>query len=225
MKTTISILTLAAALTLSSCSGYTGMGAMTGAQFGHIIGSSIGGITGGGRGHDLGALVGLAGGAVAGAAIGSAVDHAQNAPQREYEQAQARQRSQDDVVDYGGGNGYAAQENILLRHLTLNEQQPDQRLVRGEEATITFDMVNGSSNAVYNVTPVVEEVTGNKHIHVSPNLVVRQIAPYQGVRYTATIKADKGLKVGVVTLRVSAKDSNGRTIAAPQQVSIRTYKK
>lgn len=40
------LLTLCAAMALSSCGTYTGSGAATGATFGTILGSAIGGITG-----------------------------------------------------------------------------------------------------------------------------------------------------------------------------------
>ena len=66
----IIFVTMVSLLTMSSCSTYTGNGAITGGMFGAMIGSSIGGISGGWRGSDVGQLVGMAGGAVVGAAIG-----------------------------------------------------------------------------------------------------------------------------------------------------------
>lgn len=220
---------LSATLVLSSCNSYTATGAYTGAEFGHIIGSAIGGITGGWRGHDVGSLIGTVGGAVAGAAVGAAIENAEKAPTKREAPAHApqyeTQQRNDDVIDFDGMNGYEDLSNVIIRHLTLREQTPDHRLTRGEEATLVFDLMNGSENPVYEITPVVEEITGNKHIHISPNLVVHQIAPYQGVRYTATVKADKGLKDGVATLRIGVKGSDGRAIASPMQVSIKTQKK
>ena len=41
------VFTLGAALLLSSCDTYTGMGAYTGANIGGILGSAIGGLSGG----------------------------------------------------------------------------------------------------------------------------------------------------------------------------------
>jgi len=73
MKKTV-ILSLGAALLLSSCGTYTGSGAYAGASFGSILGSAIGGISGGWRGSDIGTIVGMAGGAAVGAAIGAQAD-------------------------------------------------------------------------------------------------------------------------------------------------------
>lgn len=73
MKKTV-ILSLGAALLLSSCGTYSGSGAYAGASFGSILGSAIGGISGGWRGSDIGTIVGMAGGAAVGAAIGAQAD-------------------------------------------------------------------------------------------------------------------------------------------------------
>ena len=88
------VFTLGAALLLSSCDTYTGMGAYTGANIGGILGSAIGGLSGGWRGSDMGTLIGMAGGAAVGAAIGSAADQRANDEYaaRAEERAAARER-------------------------------------------------------------------------------------------------------------------------------------
>ena len=68
------ILSLSAAMVLSSCSTYTGSGAITGGSLGSILGSAIGGIAGGVRGSDIGSIVGMAGGAIIGASTGAKAD-------------------------------------------------------------------------------------------------------------------------------------------------------
>ena len=98
------VLTMGAALLLSSCGTYTGSGAYTGGMFGSIIGSAIGGISGGPRGSDVGTLIGMAGGAVVGAAIGSAAD------QRVYEEqaarAEARAQARAEARERASQRGY-----------------------------------------------------------------------------------------------------------------------
>lgn len=85
------IMTVAcAALLLSGCTTYTGVGAYQGSGIGAILGSAIGGITGGPRGSDIGTIIGMAGGAVVGAAVGSAADQAQQ--QRREEARERRTR-------------------------------------------------------------------------------------------------------------------------------------
>lgn len=84
----ILVLSLGAAMLLSSCGTHTGTGAYAGGTLGAVLGSAIGGISGGPRGSDVGTLVGMVGGAMVGAAVGSAADQAE---QEKYEQYQ-RQR-------------------------------------------------------------------------------------------------------------------------------------
>lgn len=68
------VITVSAALLLSSCGTYQGSGAYVGASLGSILGSAIGGISDGPRGSDIGTIVGMAGGAIVGSAIGAAKD-------------------------------------------------------------------------------------------------------------------------------------------------------
>lgn len=83
------IIGLSAAVLLSGCDTYTGMGAYTGTTLGSIFGSAIGGIAGGPHGSDVGTIVGMAGGAVVGAAVGAAADqHQQEQRQADMEQYQ-----------------------------------------------------------------------------------------------------------------------------------------
>lgn len=98
------VMTLGAALLLSSCGTYTASGAYTGSMFGSIIGSAIGGISGGPRGSDVGTLIGMAGGAVVGAAIGSAAD------QRVYEERAARAEARAEARERASQRGYDNRE-------------------------------------------------------------------------------------------------------------------
>lgn len=87
------ILTVGAALLLSSCGTYTGTGAYAGGSLGSILGSAIGGIAGGRHGSDIGTVIGMAGGAAVGAAVGAATDE-KKAEQRERMHDRIMQRDQ-----------------------------------------------------------------------------------------------------------------------------------
>ena len=89
----IIFVTMVSLLTMSSCSTYTGNGAITGSMFGAMIGSSIGGISGGWRGSHVGQVVGMAGGAVVGAAIGAAEEKKQEERIQQYRREQAQCRA------------------------------------------------------------------------------------------------------------------------------------
>ena len=98
------ILSLSAAMVLSSCSTYTGSGAITGGSLGSILGSAIGGIAGGARGSDIGSIVGMAGGAIIGASTGAKADRrAKDEVHERYEKVQrrkAREKRNQSEYDY-----------------------------------------------------------------------------------------------------------------------------
>lgn len=224
-------------LTTSSCGTYTASGAFTGAQFGSIIGSAVGGISGGWRGHGVGKLIGLAGGAAAGAAIGAAIDNAaENRYQDERTMARNRgvNRHEANVVDDSGfdpsgsgddrimldgmSQGYAATLTRLeIRNARFTDLSRDGILTRGEAAHVVFEIHNPSDMPVFGVLPSVTELTGNKHIHISENILVESIGPRQTIRYTAQVKADNRLKNGDANFRVTVFQS-GREIASQSRV-------
>lgn len=209
------ILSLGLLLMMSSCGTYEATGAYTGAQFGSIIGSAIGGITGGWRGHDVGTLIGMAGGAAVGAAIGKAAD--ERAEQRYAERVQQRtQRYADDsgfdpegrgddriMIDGFSSAPPSAPARLEISNARLLDASHDGCLTRGESARVVFEISNPSSQPVYGVQPSVIEITGNKHIHISENILVESILPNQSIRYTAQVKADNRLKDGEAVIRVS----------------------
>ena len=226
------VIIASAALLFSSCSSYTASGAMVGGEFGHVIGSAIGGITGGWRGHDMGSLIGTVGGAIAGAAIGAAVEQSAEKKARQYD---------DQPYDYEDRGAYdgsvASQERTIkasdlarrppieLRHAAIFDSDHNGVLTRGEECTVVFEIMNNTSKTVYDIYPVVEDVTGNRHVKVSPNLRVESIAPHQGIRYTATILADKGLKDGEIFVRVGVADSQRLIDSQTQEFRVPTRKR
>lgn len=259
-------LALGATLVLSSCDTYTGVGAVTGAQFGNVIGSAIGGITGGWRGSDWGSLIGTAAGAAAGAAIGAAVDQSQQQKYDDYAAARAERRSRQTYErssqrstgrDYGYNNSgsydannsgsYGANsgevfdptnsgddriafdmpvsEPIVIRRAELTDANGDGVLKRGEECTVRFEIMNNSDKTVYDICPMVDDITGNKHVHVSQNLRIESIAPHQGVRYSATILADNRLKDGEVNIRVGVMQGNREITSQTREFRLVTRKR
>lgn len=248
------MLSVCATLLLSSCGTYTGAGAYAGGTFGSIIGSAIGGIAGGPRGSDIGTLVGLAGGAAVGAAVGAAADNAQQRQYEEYAEARRernasynsrRDRYKDDSgYDpsgkgddrlYGFGEDFshttvssvsAADASALeIRHARIVDLSRDGVLSRGEEARMVFEVFNTSTKPVYRVQPSVMEVTGNKHIRVSENVLVESIMPGKGIRYTAVIKADNRLKDGDAVIRIGVLHQNHEVISQTREFPIKTSRK
>lgn len=115
-------------------------------------------------------------------------------------------RGDDRISFMDEGNRGAALE---VRNAGVYEEERNGVLTRGEKCTVIFEIANNSSQPVYDIYPLVEESTGNRHIHISPNLRIESIAPHQAIRYTATLMADKGLRDGQIEVRVGvAQGSN-----------------
>lgn len=216
------VLSLGVMLLLSSCGTYTETGATTGGWFGSIIGSAIGGITGGPRGSDIGSLIGLAGGAVVGAAIGQAAENAHQKKVEEYQQQRVeRQR------DYPMNSGFDAKEYDVLeiRRPMLIDTSRDQILSRGEEARVIFEVFNTSDKPVYRIMPSVMEITGNKHIEISDNVMIESIEPGKGIRYTALVRADDRLKDGEAVFRIGVYQGRKEIVSQTQDFRIQTSKR
>ena len=195
------VLSLSSLLILSSCGSYEAAGAYTSAQFGSIIGSAIGGITGGWRGHDIGTIVGMAGGAAVGAAIGKAAED------------QADKRA---LKRYFDDQTLVPTEPVVpleIREAHVVDLSHDGVLSRGESARVVFEIHNPTEEPAFGVQPSVIEITGNRHIRISENILVECIRPKQTIRYTAQLKADNGLRRGEAVIRVSVLQG-GREISS-----------
>ena len=248
----ILVISVSALLLLSSCGSYTGVGAYTGGSFGSIIGSAIGGIAGGHRGSNIGTLIGMAGGAAVGAAVGAAADNAER--QRYEEHVAARQQRVAEQTqynrDYQNGSGFdetnsgddrlygfgedfsskvsepaaTSSSNLEIRNPRIVDANRNCVLTRGEEARLVFEIFNVSSKPAYRVMPSVAEITGNKHIRVSENVLVESIMPGRGIRYTAVIKADDRLKDGNAVFKIGVFLDNKEMISQTQEFPIKTSK-
>lgn len=221
---------------LSSCGTYAGAGAGTGAYFGGHIGSAIGGITGGYRGHALGSLIGMASGAAIGAAVGAEQDAAiqrqqeRRMEQRRQEMRRAEEREYRNDYNYAPAEPTVSMESLVetvqnlatIRNLQLNIEGGN-TMRRGGEAKITFELMNTSEAALYDVMPDVTLSAPAKHIFVSPNITVECITPGEGIRYTAKVWTSRNVRPGTYTFNVCARQE-GKIITQNQQVRIEITK-
>jgi hypothetical protein len=90
---------------------------------------------------------------------------------------------------------------------------------------MVFEVYNNSSKPVYRVLPTVAEVTGNKHVHVSQNVMVESIMPGKGIRYTASIKADNRLRDGEAVIRIGIVQANKEIASQTREFTIKTSKR
>lgn len=246
------VIFMSALLLLSSCGTYTGAGAVTGGSFGSIIGSAIGGIAGGYRGSNIGTLIGMAGGAAVGAAVGAAADNAERQRYEEHVAARQQQAAEHARYDrsnqsdsgfdatnsgddrlYGFGEDFsskvsetttASSSNLEIRNPRIVDANRNGVLTRGEEARLVFEIFNVSAKPAYRVMPSVAEITGNRHIRVSENVLVESIMPGRGIRYTAVIKADDRLKDGNAVFKIGVFLDNKEIISQTQEFPIKTSK-
>ena len=233
------VLSLSAVLFLSSCSSFKAAGAYTGAHFGSAIGSAIGGLSGGWRGSDVGTLIGMAGGAMVGAAIGAAAENAvvnrlrdvnrngEYAQQAERDSGYDPQGRGDDRISFDNGmsGDYAAPSALRINNVQMLDASQDGKLTRGESAHVVFEILNTSLSPVYDVQPSVREVSGNKHIHISENILVECIRPGETIRYTAQVKADNGLRNGEAVISVSMFQAGSEVSSQTRQLRIPTLKR
>jgi outer membrane lipoprotein SlyB len=98
--------------------------------------------------------------------------------------------------------------SIEIRKARFVDDNQDGMIERGELSKIIFEVVNRGETALYDVQPTVVEVTGNKHIYISPNMHIEKIMPGKGIRYTALVKADNRLKAGTAKFCVSVIQGN-----------------
>lgn len=123
--------------------------------------------------------------------------------------------------------GYSVEYNSLIevRNATLVDGNGDGMLSAGETCKVTFEIMNRSSVTLYDVQPTVIETTGNKHVHVSPNLRVESISPYKGVRYTATVFADNRIKDGEIVLKVAVVQGNNEITSQMKEFTVKTSRR
>lgn len=234
MKKVLAI-ALCAVTMLSGCGTYAGQGAHTGAGFGSILGSAIGGISGGPRGSNIGTIVGMAGGAVVGAAVGSAADKAQQKKYEEYQQQRQYgnvTRGMDDSgfdPNHGGDDRIVFDEtpvadysDIEIRNTVFTDADTDGMIMAGEECSVSFEIMNNSSQPLYDITPMVTETTGNKRILISPSVRVEKIMPRRGIRYTATVMGGRKLKDGSVVIKLGVAQGNSVLTQPVKEMKIKT---
>ncbi len=112
--------------------------------------------------------------------------------------------------------------NLEIRNLRFVDENRDNALGANETCKIIFEVRNTSDHTLYDVQPVVEEISGNRQILVSPGVHVERIAPHKGIRYTAMVRANKRLKNGTARFRICAIQGDNRVISKIHEMNVRT---
>ena len=162
-----------------------------GASIGGVLGSIVGERAGGWHGSQFGSLVGT----VAGAAIGNAVTTPRT------EKVAVEEKSE--------ANPYYAPSGLQVTNIRFIDDNRNHTIDAEENCKLIFDIVNAGDYSAYNITPIIEEMSGMKHISISPSVQISYLPQGEKVRYTATIAGGKRLKSGEAMFRVYTSESNG----------------
>lgn len=227
MKKQLTVFLLSVLLLSGCASGRMGNpGAIVaGVSIGGSLGGSIGGLIGdnnrGWRGGYRGSAIGNIVGTIAGAAIGSAL----TAPRQEpiEDDAYVPEVREVRVQKYKKQSVQQPVSQLKLRRIRFIDDNRSHVIDAGENSKIIFEIMNEGRKPVYNVVPVVETVGKVKHIGISPSVMVEEILPGEGIRYTASIHAGDRLKDGEVTFRVAVADENG-VICDSQEFTLPTQR-
>ncbi len=162
-------------------------------------------------------------GTIAGAAIGECADCSETGPDRGI---CLRSGSQTGAVSSKFKPRTQTQQQLTqlkLRKIRFIDDNRNHAIDGGESSKIIFEIMNEGRNPVYDVVPIVETVGKVKHIGISPTVMIEEILPGEGIRYTATVYAGSKLKDGEVTFRVAVSDENG-VICDSQEFTLPTQR-
>lgn len=112
---------------------------------------------------------------------------------------------------------------LTIRNVRFADSNGDGMLSGDEIGQVSFEIYNETAAPIYNFDPSVVEAEANKRIYISPSVRVENIMPGQGLRYTATVKADHRIKDGEIRLLVSAQ-KEGKPISYVTVVKVATQR-
>ena len=112
---------------------------------------------------------------------------------------------------------------LTIRNVRFADSNGDGMLSGDEIGQVSFEIYNETAAPIYNFDPSVVEAEANKRIYISPSVRVENIMPGQGLRYTATVKADRRIKDGESRLLVSAQ-KEGKPISYVTVVKVATQR-
>lgn len=169
-----------------------------GASIGGVLGSIVGSRAGGYTGSQFGSLIGT----VAGAAVGNAI----TTPRKENTISHPL-RSEEGVQP----ESYYAPSGLQITNIRFIDENRNQAIDAGESSKLIFDISNNGEAEAYNVTPIVEEIGGMKHLEISSPVQISYMPVGNQIRYTVMLQAGKRLKEGEAVFRIYTSESNGAT--------------
>lgn len=196
-----------------------------GASIGGTLGSATGSIIGdnhyGWRGSYRGSAIGTVVGTIAGAAIGGVLTAPKQDPD---EYSYVPQNKNNEAQRYQTSSVKQSFTQLKIRNIRFVDDNGRQAIIAGEDSKVVFEIMNEGKTPVHNVVPIVEQLTKIKHIGISPSVMIEEILPGNGIKYTAWIYAGDKLKDGAAILRVAISDENS-VICDSHELTIPTRSK
>ncbi len=210
MKKTIAALGLFALISYGCGSTYQTTSVLAGAAIGGNVGGAIGGLAGSNRHWDggfRGSAIGTIVGTVAGAAIGGAISSAQENNTQDYVVEERRRYVPAPEVEPVPETELSPIGYLQIRNIRFIDDNRDHIIQPLENSKVIFEIINTCDQTVCNAVPIVQ--TDNEQIYVSPSVMIEQIAPHNGIKYTAHLKGGKRLKNGETIIHIAIADDRG----------------
>ena len=119
-------------------------------------------------------------------------------------------------------NVYPSSDGIEIRNIRFLDANEDGAINSNETCRVVFEVYNHTSRTLYDLQPMVNEVTGSRRIYISPSVTVARLEPDKGVRYTAMVKSAR-MKNGSVKFNVAVAH-NDRVVSNISEFSVATVK-
>lgn len=119
--------------------------------------------------------------------------------------------------------GVSYTPNIEIANPRFVDANKDGYLNSNEDAKVTFEIYNRGQQTLYNVIPSVIEKSGNRHVRITPSIIVESLAPGHGIVYTAFVHADKKLGDGNLNFALAVLQGK-KSISKVTEFNIRTKK-
>lgn len=128
--------------------------------------------------------------------------------------------SSNDRIASGISGGFP----LEIRNARFVDDNKDKVINGGELCKVIFEVVNVSNQTLYDVQPVVAEVSGLKHLAISPSIHIEKLLPGKKIRYTALVQAGKRIKNSTAKICLSVVQGNNNVVAKITEFNIPTRK-
>lgn len=111
---------------------------------------------------------------------------------------------------------------IEIQNARFVDENKDKMMNGGELCKVIFEVANVSNETLYDVQPMVAEVSGLKQISISPTIHIEKLQPGKKIRYTALVHAGKRVKNSTARICLSVVQGNNNTVSKVTEFNVPT---